>query len=208
MALGSPVWLLALVVRERSGPLVALDERVVRAATDLTTRSGLTEALVVLQAVTEPVVLHALAAGVLVRTARRAGRGTAPRGRASWAFATMMVSWATGAALKLLVERPRPVLDVPLARAAGYSFPSGHALNATVAAAALLVLLWPAMTPVRRRLGVAAASLLVLGVGLDRVLLGVHHPSDVVGGVVLGGCFVTASWWGFTGPAARVPRPD
>lgn len=193
LVLGTPVWLLALAVRAASGPLVALDQQAARAATAVTARSGLADVLVVLQTVTEPVVLYLLAAGVVVRTRRVTGL----RGRAVWAIGTMMASWVAGAGLKLLVARPRPVVEVPLAHASGYAFPSGHALNATVAGATLLVLLWPQLSPRRRRAGVAVAALTVVVVGLDRVLLGVHFPSDVLAGVFLGGCLVTASWFGF-----------
>lgn len=202
LGLGTPVWLLALAVRGDAGPLVAVDQHVVRAATALTARSGLVDALVVLQTVTEPVVLYLLGAGVVVRT----WRVRALRGRAVWAFGTMMASWAAGAGIKLLVARPRPEVEVPLASASGYAFPSGHALNATVAGATLLVLLWPGLTARRRRVGTAVAALAVVLVGLDRVLLGVHFPSDVLGGVVLGGCFVVTSWLGSGGRAAGSSR--
>ena len=202
LALGTPVWLLALAVRPGSGPVVALDQRAVRAATAVTARSGLADVLVVLQTVTEPVVLYLLAAGVVVQNARVTGL----RGRGVWAFATMMASWVVGAGIKFLVARPRPVVEVPLAHASGYAFPSGHALNATVAGVTLLVLLWPRLTPRRRRAGAAVAALGVVVVGLDRVFLGVHFPSDVLAGVVLGGCLVTASWFGYRGGATRPPR--
>ncbi|GAA1435799.1 hypothetical protein GCM10009616_33890 [Microlunatus lacustris] len=203
LVLGTPVWLLALAVRPGSGQLVALDQQAVRAATAVTARSGLADVLVVLQTVSQPVVLYLLAAVVAVREWRVTGSCR----RSAWAFATMMVSWVAGAGFKLLVARPRPVVESPLAHAAGYAFPSGHALNVTVAATTLLVLQWPRLTPRRRRAGVAIAMLAVVVVGLDRVFLGVHFPSDVLAGVVLGGCLVTASWFGFRGGGDDPLRP-
>ncbi len=88
--------------------------------------------------------------------------------------------------IKAIVERARPVVDVPIASAPGPSFPSGHALGSTVAYGTLLLVFLPAVPP-RFRKGVVAAVIVVVGiVGLTRVALGVHHPSDVVAGWLLG----------------------
>ena len=73
--------------------------------------------------------------------------------------------------------------------ASGYSFPSGHALNSVVIVLAVLIVLWPGLSRSRRVAAGTGAALLVLVVGVDRVALGVHFPTDVVGGVDRrGGC--------------------
>ncbi len=88
--------------------------------------------------------------------------------------------------IKALVERARPVVDVPIASAPGTSFPSGHALGSTIAYGALLLVFLPAV-PSRFRKGVVASVVAVVAiVGLTRVALGVHHPSDVLAGWLLG----------------------
>jgi undecaprenyl-diphosphatase len=82
--------------------------------------------------------------------------------------------------VKRVVRRPRPALDAPLVRTAGrHSFPSSHASSAAAAVAvvahgapgALLVL---------------AAAPLAAAMCLSRLVAGVHYPSDVAAGVVLG----------------------
>lgn len=87
---------------------------------------------------------------------------------------------------KLLVGRPRPPVE-HLEAVATASFPSGHSTSgAALYVAVLLALL--AVRP-RRVVAVAAAAgtgLLLAGIGLSRVYLGVHYPSDVVAGLLLG----------------------
>jgi membrane-associated phospholipid phosphatase len=85
---------------------------------------------------------------------------------------------------KGLVNRPRP--STMLVAAPATSFPSGHALEATAALFALLSVLLPLM---RRWIGgvaIALTALSLLLVGIARVALNVHYPSDVVAGWSLG----------------------
>jgi membrane-associated phospholipid phosphatase len=105
-----------------------------------------------------------------------------------WAVATMTVGGVLAAVLKLLVGRNRPELLDPVARAAGYSFPSGHALNAALAAGVLLLIFLP-FTRDRRAFRAALwAAMIVMPVvtGVFRVALGVHWTSDVVAGWLMG----------------------
>ncbi|MEU2613303.1 phosphatase PAP2 family protein [Micromonospora sp. NPDC007271] len=107
---------------------------------------------------------------------------------ALWVVTTMTVGGLLGALLKLLVGRHRPELLDPVARATGFAFPSGHALNATLAAGVLLLVLLP-FARERRSLRSAlwaAAVLITVVTGLSRIALGVHWTSDVVGGWLLG----------------------
>jgi undecaprenyl-diphosphatase len=94
--------------------------------------------------------------------------------------------------VKLVVNRPRPVVDHPVATAFGKSFPSGHAMSSTVVYGALLLVFLPAAGR-RRRALVAFVTALVLAVGCSRLLLGVHFVSDVLGGFVLGLAWLAAS---------------
>jgi undecaprenyl-diphosphatase len=95
--------------------------------------------------------------------------------------------------VKMAVNRPRPVVDHPIATALGKSFPSGHAMSSTVTYGALLVAAWPLLSARARRVAATLTVVLVLAVGCSRLLLGVHFVSDVVGGYVLGGAWLAGS---------------
>lgn len=87
--------------------------------------------------------------------------------------------------LKLMFSRERPRLFDKIALPTGYSFPSGHSMSAIGiygAIAAALIALYPRA----RRPVIAAAVALIALIGLSRVYLGVHWPSDVIGGWLAG----------------------
>lgn len=87
-------------------------------------------------------------------------------------------------AAKSLGDRPRPA--TALVYGASTSFPSGHALGVVVGVLALLTVLWP-LVPKRMRIpAIVVSAAVVFAVGLARVVLNVHHPSDVVAGWSLG----------------------
>ena len=198
-----PVVLIALLIREQFNPLISFDERVIAWATAFTRDGGLGPALLALQDISQPKWVHLV--GTLV--ALWAWRAKGLRNRALWAFATLMTGWVLGWASKLLVQRARPVVDDPLSHASGYSFPSGHATNIAVAGSVMVFLLWPLLSATGRRVSVLAAGLVVLAVGLDRVFLGMHYPSDVFAGLLLGLGITFASWIGFIGMTAVTSSP-
>ncbi|HEX2205113.1 MAG TPA: phosphatase PAP2 family protein [Longimicrobium sp.] len=90
--------------------------------------------------------------------------------------------------LKMVFDRPRPDLfpwRAPYAPNA--SFPSGHSTTAMVAYVTLAYLI-ARLEPSRamRRLTFVVAGLVIVAIGLSRMYLGVHWPSDVVGGFFTG----------------------
>jgi membrane-associated phospholipid phosphatase len=190
-----PVALLGFAARQQFDPMIRFDERVIRSVTDFTRENGLGPALIAVQEGFQPYLLYIVATSV----AAWAWLVKGLRARALWAFVTMMVSWNVGLLVKLLVARARPVVDEPISHSPGYSFPSGHAFNAAVVATVLVFLLWPLLSAVGRRVATALAVVFALVVGLDRMFLGVHFPSDVFAGFVLGVGITFSSWLGFIG---------
>ena len=109
---------------------------------------------------------------------------------AAWAVAVAAVGGLVAVLMKYVVARARPVLPDPVAAAGGYSFPSGHAANSALCCGILLVVAHYLLAHRGRRLAWAAAAVLVLVTGFDRVALGVHFVSDVVAGWFVAGVIV------------------
>jgi membrane-associated phospholipid phosphatase len=95
--------------------------------------------------------------------------------------------------LKELIGRARPVVEHPVATASGKSFPSGHAMSSTVIYGVLLVVFLPMIAKRWQRPTIATTAVLVLAIGLSRVALGVHFPSDVIAGHLFGVGLVVGS---------------
>jgi undecaprenyl-diphosphatase len=127
---------------------------------------------------------------------------------AAYVIVTALGALILDPALKLLVGRVRPEVDMPVAFAPGMSFPSGHALGSFVSYGLLLLVFLPAMPRRWRTTAIAVTALLVVAVGFTRIALGVHHVSDVLAGWLLGAAWlaITAAafrrWHGDRGPAA------
>lgn len=98
-------------------------------------------------------------------------------------------------ALKTFVHRARPQYAAAYLHGHSYSFPSGHAMQSSVAYVMLVIVGsvandgWRA----RRSLLLAVAISLALLIGASRVYLGVHYPSDVAGGLAAGAVWILAS---------------
>jgi membrane-associated phospholipid phosphatase len=106
------------------------------------------------------------------------GRRTTAYGAMYLLVVTAGVLGYTG--LKHLYARPRPHLTTWLTSPTDPSFPSGHA------AGAMLVLLLAAML-LGGRGYIGGAVVLAILIGLSRIAMGVHWPSDVIGGWLFGG---------------------
>ncbi|MEV7976615.1 phosphatase PAP2 family protein [Streptomyces sp. NPDC086519] len=187
LALSSAL-LLALVAGEWP-PLVAVDEDIADATHRWAVADhGTTQVLRVLTDwVWDPLTMRLLCAAVAVWLVWRHSAWRT----ALWLALTCALGTLAQQSLKTAVGRPRPVWPDPVDSAHYAAFPSGHTMTATVVCGLLLWLLHRCGT--RRaiwRTALAAAGVSVVGVGLTRVWLGVHWPSDVFGGWLLGALVV------------------
>jgi undecaprenyl-diphosphatase len=115
---------------------------------------------------------------------------------AGYAFAVLS-GWAFYGVAKFTFRRVRPRIVPRLMGGGWFSFPSGHATLAPLVFG-LGALIWSARWPRRTRvLLLALAALLALLIGFSRVYVGVHWPSDVIAGLLLGTAWgaMWVWWW-------------
>jgi undecaprenyl-diphosphatase len=196
---GSGFGLLLMLVRFEWGPMYRVDHGVAHELNDIV--SAHKPLVSVLQVLTDlggrPIMMWLVgivAVALLIRGQRRL---------VVYLLVTGAGALILDPSLKILVGRLRPAVEVPVASAPGNSFPSGHALGATVAYGALVLVFLPLAS---RRLGALAigAFITIVGlVGFTRIALGVHYVSDV-----LAGCLLGLAWLGVTAYTFRLWRRE
>jgi undecaprenyl-diphosphatase len=125
------------------------------------------------------------------------------QGRIALVFLAIMVAGRMLNELqKQWIGRPRPELEPHLVSTHSHAFPSGHAANSMIFYVTLALVLTSGTRLERPAL--VAAVLLSLLIGISRVMLGVHWPSDVVGGWAFGAFWVLLAYR----PARRLLRID
>lgn len=122
--------------------------------------------------------------------------GRSPRGRAVSAvaaLAVLLLGQGLRQALMLAVARPRPPHADWATHASGFSMPSGHSTTSALVAG---LVCWAAAHSARRMLRWCVWGLALLwaaGIGLTRIYLGVHWPSDVIAGWLLAAAYLAAT---------------
>jgi undecaprenyl-diphosphatase len=99
--------------------------------------------------------------------------------------------------LKDIFQRARPDFH-RLIEIGGYSFPSGHAMSALAVYGALAFLLWRhTSTRFGRVLLILFSAMMIFMIGISRVYLGVHYPSDIIGGYFASGFWLAVAIWSY-----------
>jgi membrane-associated phospholipid phosphatase len=98
----------------------------------------------------------------------------------------LAVAWKVSDFVKLTLHRPRPEHWFAL-REPSYSYPSGHAVLATAFYGFWAYIVWRSGLRLGTKLAIlAAVAVWILAIGWSRLALGVHFPSDLLGGYLLG----------------------
>jgi undecaprenyl-diphosphatase len=109
--------------------------------------------------------------------------------------------------VKVAVDRPRPVVPTPLLHPFGASFPSGHAMMSATAMTLVAMAGWHVPRSTAARLaGLTLAVAVAAMVAASRLVLGAHYLSDVLGGWLLAGAWVSVLIAGFGIRAGRANR--
>ena len=117
------------------------------------------------------------------------------RGAAVWVLVSVGGGAVLSNLLKLAIERPRPGLVAHMVEVNTTSFPSGHATLAAVTYLTLGALL--SRVEARRRAKIyvlTVAVALTFLIGISRIYLGVHWPTDVLAGWCVGAAWATLCW--------------
>lgn len=118
------------------------------------------------------------------------------RGRTMQALYTALATGGgaiAGALLKSLFARPRPEIVPHLVEVNSLSFPSGHSMNSAIVYLTLAVMISRSFEERKTRIFViGVAAILVLTIGFTRLYLGVHYPTDVLGGWTVGATWALA----------------
>jgi undecaprenyl-diphosphatase len=215
------VWLTALVAAlvayflfELTGEVLegetrAFDEGVLlmlRDATDPAMPAGpawLTKMMVDITALGGVTVLALLVTLVVIYLALRRKFRTA-----AFVAVSILGGWALSSALKLGIARPRPEVVQHLVEVTDMSFPSGHAMLSAITYLTLGAMLSRIENqPTLRYFFLLVAVFLTFIIGLSRIYLGVHYPTDVLGGWAAGTVWACASWfvarWMLGSPSGR-----
>jgi membrane-associated phospholipid phosphatase len=116
-------------------------------------------------------------------------------GRKWWAVFLLaaMACWLTNQVIKSLVQRPRPTAEYVRVteHPDGWSFASGHAVAGTLFFGALALIAWRSMAPGGWRSALIALLVgTILLIGVSRVYVGAHWPTDAVGGWLIGALYL------------------
>lgn len=104
---------------------------------------------------------------------------------------TMIITILLNEFIKSIYERPRPTIH-RLMDISGYSFPSGHTMMAVSLYAMIVYILWPNLRKHTHRVILISMSFIIACmIALSRIYVGVHYPTDILGGIVCSAAVLT-----------------
>lgn len=108
-----------------------------------------------------------------------------------------LIVFAINSVIKLVIHRQRPPLYIaPDNLFYSYSFPSGHSAGTVLAYGLLAYILCRKFSNAYARIAIVAGTIiLAFGVGLSRIYLGDHYPTDVLAGWVVGAAGLAVILW-------------
>ena len=118
-------------------------------------------------------------------------------GTALFVFVTAASGNLVNVVVKDAFARPRPTIVPHLRDAVSSSFPSGHSMESAIVYVTLAAILMRIVErPAAKAYCLGLALLITFLVGVSRVFLGVHYPTDVVGGWIIGLFWASLCWLG------------
>ena len=120
--------------------------------------------------------------------------------RRQWIFLAILLAAVLGETLlshvlKEAFDRPRPDIVPHLVEVSSKSFPSGHASSGAAIYLTIAALIAAQLKESRSRVLVfSAAGAAVFAIGASRIYLGVHYPTDIIGGWSLGAAWAAIVW--------------
>ena len=106
----------------------------------------------------------------------------------------MVAAAVTEVTMKWLIHRPRPIEVFTNTLPNSFSFPSGHTIYGTAFYFAMAVIVIPNIKGSSRVLVWFAAAVISFLIGVSRIFLGVHYLTDVMGGFLVAGFWLTQPW--------------
>lgn len=96
-------------------------------------------------------------------------------------------TFATNSLIKIIIHRPRPdSYHSENVLLKSYSFPSGHAASSVVIFGLLAYVLWRTLPHPWNYIAAIFLTIFIFGIGVSRIYIGAHYPSDVVAGWIVG----------------------
>ena len=109
--------------------------------------------------------------------------------------ATVIIAQVASETIKAMVGRPRPMFITHYDLVASASFPSGHSMMAPAVYFTLATIIAAGeLRPAARALLMGGSIFLVATIGISRIYLGVHWPTDVIAGWTLGSAIALIAW--------------